>query len=889
MTAPALLATKTRIPPQSPQPVRRTQLVDTLERETPRYRLILLAAPAGYGKTTLLTQWAHGSKFPVAWLSLDAEDNNVERFFRYLLAAWAEVQPDVMETPLGTLLSGMSPDIDAVQTAFVNAGDDLPGHTVFVLDDFHLIEDQLVQQTLTFLLDHLPPMLHFVLAGRGEPALPLARYRARSEMLAFHARDLRFSPEETYRFLNERMALDFTPEEIVPLQAQLEGWIAGLQLVALSLQRHPARVDELVISGKHRFIADYLSEDVFGHLSPDTQRFLLQTGILDTLCGSLCDAVTGQAGGRETLERLERQDLFLVPLDNRREWFRYHHLFADFLREALNRRHPDKVPELHRRAARWYLEHELPEPAFRHAVAADDVELVLQIIERYIQEKLIGGEFRLVKQWLDMLPEAWYADYPMIGLVRSGLLLFTGQLDACVRYVDEIEAQMISVRTDRAPQLARVRAIRCSIACFQDNLAQAKDYADQAFESLPEEDVLFRAIIYGSLGDTYRRHGHWEEARECYLALLEFVGVPAFRVQAAHVFGALADLDLRRGSLKDAAGNWRKALAAIQQRENWGRLPLPLIGWVHIRLAEILYEWNDTAEAWDHLSRGLERAELGGDVRAMIAGYLIAGRMKLTTGELATANDYLEQARPLVENTRFFHWTNRFERLQLELWLAQDRLRAAVNWADEMLQGEVLAERPESESAQLALARVLIVKGDKPSHERALELLDALRQNAEAAGRMAVSIEAMALQALAHERRGERAAALTLLEAALRLARPEGYVRRFADLGLLMARLLQEARSRDVMPDYVETVLAAFDGDTTHSARAPAKLPEPLTEREQEVLELLAAGLTNREIGEMLVISPGTVKKHASNIYGKLGVNSRTEAAARARELELLD
>jgi LuxR family maltose regulon positive regulatory protein len=317
-------------------------------------------------------------------------------------------------------------------------------------------------------------------------------------------------------------------------------------------------------------------------------------------------------------------------------------------------------------------------------------------------------------------------------------------------------------------------------------------------------------------------------------------------------------------------------------------LELPAIGWVYIRLGELLYERNALADAWDHLSRGLEHAELGGDVRALIAGYLMAGRVKLTEGDIEAAAEYLERVRPLVEKASFSDWTSRFERSQLELWLAQDNLRAAVDWADEMLRTDALEGRPETELAQLAMARVWIVKGDVPSIQRALALLSRLLQTAESEGRMGVRIEALALQAFAHWKRGEQTDALTALERALRLAEPEGYLRLFADFGLPMARLLQEARSRAVMPDYVARLLAVFGTDITILTNTETALPEPLSTREQEILELVAAGLTNQEIADKLVISPETVKKHTSNIYGKLGVSNRTEAAARARVLGLL-
>jgi len=355
-----------------------------------------------------------------------------------------------------------------------------------------------------------------------------------------------------------------------------------------------------------------------------------------------------------------------------------------------------------------------------------------------------------------------------------------------------------------------------------------------------------------------------------------------------HVFGALADLELPQGRLRDSAAFWRKALTVIQARESWGSFPLPLIGWVFIRMGEILYEWNELVDADHHLSQGLERAELGGDVRALIAGYLMTSRLRLSTGDIEAAAVYLERARPLLEQAPFPDWTSRFERFQLELWLAQNKLRDAVHWADGMLQGDALQGRSESEFARLGLARVLIVKGDAPSIRRAMGLLERLLQAAEAEGRTGVTIEALALQALAHWRRGEQGSALTYLERALRLAEPENYMRLLVDLGLPMARLLQEAHSRNVKPDYVAKLLTAFGADLSFPNLTEKALPEPLSSREQEVLQLISAGLTNREIAEALVVSPETVKKHTASIYGKLGVHNRTQATAIARELGLL-
>lgn len=884
-----LLTTKLRLPSQPQRAVRRPRLVDVIERGLPYYKLVQVSAPAGYGKTTLLIQWAHASRFPVAWLTLDAEDNDLERFLRYLFAAWEQVQPDLRESSLGLLLSGASPDIAAALSAFINVASSTPTHTVFTLDDYHLIKDRSIHQALAFLLDHQPPTLHFVLASRAPPPLPLARYRARQELLELRAEELQFLSDETSDFLRGQMGLDLRPETVARLHAGLEGWVAGLQLAALALQHHPERADQLVVGGRQRFIADYLREEVLAPLPAPLRQFLLQTCILERLCGPLCDAVTGDKTGQAMLEQLERANLFLVSLDDSREWFRYHQLFADFLQAELRQHYPDLLVQLHRRAALWYLAHDLPEPAFQHAVAGEDAALVMQIGEHYFDIKLLSGEYTVLKRWLGSLPPHWHDHYPQLGLIQAVVLLFTGAFEAGAQCIDAVEQRLVqTAHEDTRWQLARVNAVRCALACFENDLLRAESYADSAFQGLPQEDYSFRAAIHHALGDTYRRNGRWEQARESYFKVLSLAQIPAFRIRSAHVFGALADLELQKGRLRDSAAYWSKALAIIRDRESWGNFPLPLIGWVFIRLGEILYEWNELGQAREHLSQGLERAELGGDVRALIAGYLLACRLQLTAGDSATAGEYLGQARLLMENAPFPEWIGRFERLQLECWLAQDQLWTAVGWADELLRGDVPSRQSDSEAAQLAVARVLIAKDDGPALERALALLEGLKKAVEAAGRAGIQIEVLALQALAHWQRGETAGALTSLERALRLAEGEGYVRLFADLGLPMAQLLREARSRAVRPEYVQTLLAALGGDLASSTSAEGAQVESLSHREQEVLQLIAAGLTNREIAEQLVISAETVKKHTGSIYGKLAVHSRREAVARARALGLL-
>ena len=714
-----VLESKLHIPVQPQRVIHRPHLQSALEQQVTRYKLTLLSAPAGYGKTTLLAKWARASKFPVVWLSITQEEDNVERFLRYLLAAWGRVRPGIDESPLGILLGSQMPDIKAVLGAFINLASEVPEQLVLVLDDYHLIEEPAIHEALTFLLDHLPAKLHFILASRSEPRLPLARYRARCQLMEIRAEDLLFTRDEASDFLNRSMGLELSQDEVSTLHTETEGWIAGLQLAALAVRRRPGGALEApIVSGRQRFIADYLTEDVLNRLPTDRRDFLLRTSLLEGLCGPLCDAVTGQTNGQAMLETLERENLFITSLDDRREWFRYHSLFADYLRSELNRRHAGEVVELHRRAAAWYVAHDLPEPAFRHAVAGDHAERVVEIIDKYFNAKINAGEFKVLEGWVDSLPAAWYAAYPVLNLARAALLAYSGSFEACVRLVDEVEQRLTPVVSEnRRWQMARVMGVRCFIACMQNDLALAETYANQALRDLPGEDIGFRPGIYGALGDVYRRNGYWEEAKTCYLKALEVSHSPTFRQHAAHVFGALADLELRQGRLQSAASYWKKALTAI--RENWGRLPLPVIGWVYIRMGELLYEWDQLDEAWDHISRGLKRAEMGGDLRSLIAGYVTAARLKLAEAEVERAAEYLEKARPLQEQASFPDWTSQFERTQLELWLAQDKLRAAVHWSDEMSRSAVLEDRPESAVTQLAMARVLILKGDAQSLEQA--------------------------------------------------------------------------------------------------------------------------------------------------------------------------
>ncbi|MFN2180352.1 MAG: LuxR C-terminal-related transcriptional regulator [Candidatus Promineifilaceae bacterium] len=883
---PILLATKTQVPPLPRQLVARTQLVSLLDNNVIHHKLTLLSAPAGYGKTTALVQWAHLAGRSLAWLSLDEEDNDFYRFFRTVLEAWQQAHPDIIDTPLGILLSGIDPQAEDVLASFVNAAAKLDSDFVIVLDDFHLIADESILQGLAYLVDHLPPHLHFVLAGRVDPSLPLARYRARRELLEIRAPDLRFLPAETADFLNSIMDLNLEQRQLASIQQESEGWITALQLAALGRRLAPAETENITLSGHQRYIADYFRDELLDHLPQEILHFLLATSILDRLNAELSDTLTGRDDGRLMLERLEQQNLFTIPLDNRREWYRYHPLFSEFLRQELERRQPETIADLHRRAALWYEAHHDVEAAFKHAVAAQNEAIVARIAENNFEIMLHTGQMRKVRSWLDMIPQAWRDRHPVISLSEAKWFAFTGDIAVCLQRIDRIEEDLLlSQRDDKRWQMARVYTMRCQIACSMNDLELAEPLAERAFAGLPETDYLHRANICSALAEGYRNAGKWDRSRYYYEYALELVNDPAYHLRSTHIYGGLADLELRQGNLRRASNYWNKALAVIEGRELWGRLPLPLIGWVYMRMGEIHYEWNELLNAADKITEGLQRAELGGDVQGMIAAYLLTTRLKMAQRDIESAENYLNQARQLVDEHVHADWYGRLQRLQLELWLQTDRLRAAVDWSEKMLEDAALENRPQSQAIKLAIARALIFRADGRSISQAQRLLGDLCTDAKDNGMNAVLIEAQALQALAHARLRDTPAALITLESALRTAEPERYIRLFADLGLPMARLLQEAHSRGILPDYTARILEAAG----ESALREHSIPEPLTSRELQVLELLAVGLTNREIAERLVIAPGTVKKHTGNIYSKLQVSSRTEAAARARELNLFE
>jgi LuxR family transcriptional regulator, maltose regulon positive regulatory protein len=873
-----LLAIHTQRPPRSSGLIDRARLLGAIENACEDAKVVLISAPAGYGKTTLLIEWAHATSRPVAWVNVEPELNDPEQLLRYLATAWASVDPELLVSPVGLLLESNDPDPDLVTRAMANYALLANRPIAFALDDLHLIQDPATSQMLAFLVEHLPAEFRFVCAARSEPHLPLSRMRVRQHMKEIGTAELAFGLEETKRLFTRARA-KLSDHDLAVLQNRYEGWVAGLQLMAQSGA-------PMASAGDPRAITDYLSDEVLAVLDGETRRCLMQVSILDQLCASLCDAVTGGNDSRAMLGRLERANLFLQPLDAERAWYRLHPLMREALRREMETAPALDVPALHARAGQWFFQQGMIDEAFQHAVAGGDQELTAHIAERYAVMKIESGEFRTIQRWVEAVPQEWYRSTQELNIMPIVLSVFSGDVEAGLKIMDEVEAHLVEEDEPNATRLGAKMAVgRCAVACFQDQVQPAEAYAARALRDLADEDVTFRANTHHALADTYRRHGRWDEARRHYLQALESDVDPSVPRRSAHVYGALADLALRQGHLHEAASFWRKDIASIQRHLNWGKLPVPIIGWAYIRHGELLYEWNRIDEAQSELERGLERAELGGDARALIAGYLLAARVRLVAGDLSGADGYLQRSEDLVERAPYPEWRSTVDRARALVWVQRGDGAEALAWCRRVRLGADLRDRPDNQASYLGLAHVLIAFGTEADRAVAQSILADQFARAEAEGRLGVQAEVLALEALELQASGYETKALVAIERALRIAEPEGPVRLFLDLGAPLLRLLRRAEARGALPTFGQRLLeAAADSTSSQSSQ----LIEQLSDRELEILRLVAAGLTNREAGERLFISDETVKKHLSSIYGKLSVHRRTEAAARARELGLL-
>jgi len=875
-----LLATKITIPPSRRRIILRPRLVERLsDGLAAGHRLALVSAPAGFGKTTLVGEWVAACGRPTAWLSLDEGDSDPGRFLAYLVAALRTVAPGIGEGVLAVLGSPQPPPLESTLTALVNDLSAIPDDVVLVLDDCHVLDARPLDDALVFLVEHLPPRVHLVIATREDPALPLARLRARGQLTELRGADLRFTPDEAAGFLNRVMDLDLSGDEVAALEARTEGWIAGLQLAAISVRgRDDVAGFVASFAGSDRFVLDYLVEEVLARQSGPVQAFLLRTSILDRLCGPLCDAVLpdAPASGQETLESLEHANLFLVPLDHERRWYRYHRLFADLLRQRRQRLAPSSgsLDADHLRASEWYEANGLEIEAFGHAAAGHDVERA----ERLIDEKGLLLHFRgvvAVRDWLESLPPTVLDASPSLRVRSAMLSLTAGQATGVEEKLQAAEHALrdagLDVRT--RDLIGQIAAARATLAGARNEPDAAIMQARRVIEYLQPGNLSSRCRAQWTAGMAHLARGDRDAAGQAFtdaLSLAQASGSVVDITLAATCLGELQELE---NQLYRAAETYRRVLALV------GDQPRPVDYRTYLGLARILYEWNDLDAAEQHAQQGLQLVrQYGRAIDRFILSEVFLARLRLARRDLAGAAALLAVTEQSVRQHGFVQRMPEVAAVQVLTMLQQGDLAGATHLA-------------RTYDLPLSRARVHLAQG-APS--AALAVLEPFRRRVEERAWANEQLKTRILQAVAFDALGERARAVESLDAALAAAEPGGFIRLFLDEGAPMARLLYEACSRGVHPGYVRQLLAAFpidgpgEGALSQTSAAGTRMAEPLSAREREVLSLIAEGLTNQEIALRLYLSLHTVKAHARNIYAKLGAGSRTQAVAKGRAQGLL-
>jgi LuxR family maltose regulon positive regulatory protein len=893
-----LLDTKFALPPVHQRRVVRQRLLErlcgahTLDRQ---YRLTLLSAPAGSGKSTLLRDWVYSDSHiydlsRIAWLSLDEQDNEDARFWRYVVAALQKSRPHLAEIVFSILQAPLSAPIEGLLTTLLNEINRLPEPLVLVLEDYHVIQASSIHQALTFLLDHLPPQLRLLIATRVDPPLPLARMRASGELFELRATDLRFTTQETQIFLDEVMGLSLVDGDVAHLTAQTEGWIAGLQLAALCLRdQEDAHRFVQAFGGTNAFVADYLTEEVLARQPQPMRDFLLQTAILKQMNDALASAVTGSTQTGAFLEKARLANLFLIPLDEQRQWYRYHHLFADLLRTRLHLKQPELVPLLYCRASEWCERNGMLHDAIEYALAGQQFEHADLLIERYAGSMLLGGELRTVSRWLETLPEQLIQTRARLSILCAWESLLSRKLPMIPLY---LASAMRCLQGDVSEKvvhevLGNAAGIEAYIARSRGQFTAAIDLSLQALkylESLAEAAQIPHAAISINLGYTYATLGEIGDADRVF-AQVRTVGLASrniYLVLSAQCHQAR--LQMVQGQLLEAEASYVQALD-LGPRALGHHLPGEASA--YMGLGEIFYEWNRCDAALEMVTKGLELGELMGDVSILLDGYVVLARLSSAQGNVEQALVWLRRAKEQVhmaphDQAHVAAWEARYR-------LLQGQVTATAQWAHQ--RGIHVDDHPTDrhEFELLTLARLLLAQHRT---EAARPLLARLLSLAEAGKRMRSVLEILLLLALTCQASGQTQQALTPLTRALHLAEAQGYTRLFLDEGASMAALLRKVASQQMMSEYVTLLLAQFPSTATElptSGRAPVQPSmKHLSEREIEVLRLVAAGLSNREVAQQLCVTAGAIKKHLNNIYGKLGVGSRTQAANYARDLELL-
>lgn len=891
----SLLSTKLTAPPARRLLVSRPRLLERLNDGLDG-TLTLISAPAGFGKTTLLAEWADQSPALLAWVSLDESDNDPERFLSYLLSALETIIPGLGLGQLGLAMrqSAQPLPLKSLLTTLVNDIAEYGQPLAIVLDDYHLIHADRVHDIIAFLIGYLPPNAHLIVASRADLPLPLARLRARDQLTEIKADDLRFTAQEASSFLHNVMDLSLSSEDVAALEERTEGWITGLQLAGLSMQSHDQPGQFIAgVSGAHRYILDYLAEEVLAGQPAEVQLFLLQTSILNRLSGLLCAAVTGQSQAQDMLAELEARNLFVFALDDQRLWYRYHHLFATFLQGRLMARQPDQVPELHRRAIEWYSAEGITSEAIEHALSIETYDKAAELIEVEGRRLLIHGEIATIARWAETLPDEVIRRRPSLELTVAWARLMQDPIAFWQQYPTRIESlaqRLTNGESDLAQVVARSepgspeQALLAELAMLEaftgrDSrpLPSTIGLFEVAIEALPDDQPFLRGFATAGLGSVYVRMGDVRRAE------LAFASAEADSRAADSHFGEVFSITLQaamqaeQGKLSDAAKTYKRAIVLL---DSTGRRAVPMAGQAFTGLADVLREQNELEEALSYAAEGITIGKRTADTDALRDGYIIQARLLADLGRTNDARQSMRGAMHEARLTQSLACHRLVEAWQARLDLASNRDAAARQWASDLgFASTVQDAGPAGPVETLTYAHLLLARRRA---DEAIPPLQQLAAAAEADGRLRTMVESLALLALCQQAVTARAEAIQTLARALLVAEPGGCVRVFLDLGPAMAALLREAGALGHSPDYVRTLLAAF-GDQGQGVQTY----EPLSARELEVLQLLAAGKSNPQIAAELVIALSTVKTHVNRIYAKLDVSNRAQAIIRAREVGL--
>jgi LuxR family maltose regulon positive regulatory protein len=866
----AILTTKLQVPPLRSSLVPRPRLIARLNAGR-NGKLVLVSAPAGYGKTTLVAEWlaqCDAAALKAAWLSLDENDNDPVRFLAHLIAALRQIDPGLGEATLSMLQAPQPPPPEAVITALINDIASLPTSFVLTLDDYHVIRELGIHKQLDFLVEHQPPQLHLVVITREDPLLPLARLRARGQMVEIRQEDLRFTLEECADFLHRVMDLNLSPSDIASLERRTEGWIAGLQLAGLSMRGRddlPGFIE--AFTGSSHYVLDYLVEEVFGRQPADVQDFLLKTSILDRFTAPLCDAVTQQTHSREMLQAFDQGNLFIVALDQSHTWYRYHRLFAELLRQRLRAVGTISESALHRSACQWFTGEELFPEAIHHALAGEDWGRAAELVSGQSVSMLGRGELITLLGWIKSLPDEAICARPELCRDYGWALTLTGRLDEADVYLKRAEE---AARGNDA-LLGEILVAQAYNRRARGDNPQAIERARRALSLLPQADSLNRGLVALTLGLAYWSCGNLREAEQAFLETDQAAQ------QSNNPYARLTALTYL-GIIQGIYGRLHRAEELCRRVVELGG-HAPPVAPACIELGALLYEWNDREAAARQVQMGIELSQRTGNRMIESDGYRTLASLLQAGGDPGAALTALEK----MDQLALSHEVTPLTRLRnaachVQVALAQGDFAGASRWAEQVTDaadGSLFYPR-----LGLTSARLLLAQGRKNEAARELE---GLYETARLAGWDSGMIEVRALQAMA----AEPADALHFLEDALRKAQPEGFIRTFTDKGEPMKALLERLKSEGgERKPYILTILAAFGGTVKASPSQP--MNEPMSERELEILRLLAEGLSNREIAERLVITVGTAKSHVHNILEKLGGNSRAQAVAKARELGLL-